>query len=455
MKNLLLIVVLAVVLVIAIVLTRKIQQRSEPPVPPPVAEEPIVPREIEIGDDATWFDMAYRGLTGEKGTMQYGFAMGYGTPGNIEETPFIKAVRKRAKNDVHLAYNPSFTDRTLSAVEAEGREAKLFYFDCDGNGKISDDEIFAPADVEEYSSSSKQYRFITSDFPLKSTAGEEVPFRAQLGASFYGDQDTLSCMWSPACVLEGQAEVEGGETKLILFMAGLDGDFTRFGRASYALMPAGQDLEYPPRATLSSLIFHNDKFYQLRFEGSCEEGNTLRVALVPDKSPTGHLAVDIKAAEDLKAKVSYATVKGASDKSIHFRMSGSQQFPVDQYVLESGQLEYGKDEDTNWSVSFSQGPKFSIEQGETSTLNLGEPKMAVSSIDENKRYHPEAEDRDTFSANERIYLGPKITGLKGEVYSRFRKQDKAGGGGYEDLEPHLTITDSSGTEIVSQDLEFG
>jgi hypothetical protein len=416
-----------------------------------VREQPIIPRKIEIGDEAVWFDMTYRGLTCEKGTMRYGFAMGFGRPSNIEDTDFIKAVRKRARNGVHLVHNRYFTDRTLSAVEAEGREAKLFYFDCSGDGKLSDDEIFTPTNTEEYGST-KQYSFVTSDFVMESQAKKTVSMRLKLTASFHGTQDRPSCMWSPACILEGEAEVDGGKAKLILFMGGLSGNYTEFGRASYALLEADQgDMEYPPRATLSSLIFHNDKFYQLRFEGSHEDGKTLRVALVPDTSPTGHLAVNIKGREDLKAEVSYATVKGASDKSIHFRIRGSQEFPVDKYVLDSGQLDLGESEDAKWSVSF-KGPEFSIEEGETSVLEFGEPKMTVSSIDENNRYSPDVKERDTFSTNDRIYLTPKVVGLKGETYSRFRKRE---GNRYSDVEPHLTVTDSSGKQIVSKNLEYG
>ena len=445
-------VVILVVIVIALVVMKGTKTQPPSPVVRHTPEEVIRPRPIEIGDDATWFDLEYRGLTCREGEMQYGFAMGYGRPGDMEDNAFITAVRQRADQDIHLVYNRSFGDRTLSAVETEDRAAKRFYFDCNADGKLTDDEIFEPVTFRE-SGSSKEYSFVTSDFSVAQEEDQPVPLRVKVSVSFYGQQDQPQCMWSPACILEGSAIFDGSEKRLLLFMGGLDGEFDRYGRSSYALLEADQDMQYPPRATLSSLIFHEGTFYQLRFEDAPEPGRPQRVALVEDTSPTGLLAVELQGSEALAARVGYATVKGKADKSIHFQVRKTQQFPVDEYVLEQGQFQFGQNEEFDWTVSFSEGPEFRIEDNKTSTLELGEPQLAVSSVDEHKRYSSDVKDLATFTSQDRIYLSPKVTGIKGEAYARFQKRDD--GGRFNDVKPHLVIKGPTGEEIVSQDLEYG
>ena len=76
------------------------------------------------------------------------------------------------------------------------------------------------------------------------------------------------------------------------------------------------------------------------------------------------------------------------------RARASQRLPVDEYVLQRGQFQFGADDNHSWSVSFSEGPEFCISEGTTAMLELGQLRMAVRSIDERKRYRPDAEDRD-------------------------------------------------------------
>ena len=317
---------------------------------------------------------------------------------------------------------------------------------------MTDDEIFEPVNVKDYVNS-KQCNFVTSDFSMARESGQPVPYRVKLAVSFYGEQDEPQCMWSPACILEGTASFRGSQERLVLFTAGLDGDFDRYGRSSYALLAGEQDVQYPPQATLSSLIFHEDTFYQLRFEDASEPGRPKRVALVEDTSPTGLLAVKLQGSEALTARVDYATVKGKADKSIHFGVRKTQQFPVDEYVLEQGQFQFGQNDKFDWKVSFSNGPDFRIDDNRTSTLELGKPQLAVSSVDERKRYGSDVKELDTFTSQDQIYLSPKITGITGEAYARFQKRDD--GGRFNDVKPHLIIKGPTGKEVVSQDLEYG
>ncbi len=402
-------------------------------------------------------DLSYLGLDCGPGQMQYGYAYGYGRPSSVEDTPFIAAVQKQAKNEVHVVYNPSFPDRMLSAVETVEREAKRFYFDINADGKLSDEEVFEPV-VNQQGPNWKEFSFVTSDFSLTSKKGGEIPFRAKLGVNFYGTQDRPSCMWSPACVLEGTAQIGDKKQRLMLFVGSLEGDYFEYGRSRYALLDPEKEYQYPTQSRLSSLIFYEGAFYKLKFEGSFEEQGSLRAILVRDTSPTGTLAVELQGQEKLGAKISYANVDGKSDPTVHFKIQASQEFPIGRYVLQNGQFQFGLENNFNWQVGFSEGPDFSIEDGKTVTLKLGDPEMTVRSVDENKRYTSEVQDLDRFSSNSRIYISPMVSGADGETYTRFQKTQGILGAlsrRFSDVKPHLIIKGPSGDNLVDQDLEYG
>lgn len=444
-------VTVAVVVLVLVLRDAKEPARTASPARSPGAQEgPLEPAPIVIGEDAICFNLAYRGLTCQAGQMEYGFAIGYGRPGSVKDNAFIEAVRTRAAGDVEVVYNRGFQDRPLSAIEIVEQQAKRFYFDANGDGKLSDDEVSEPVKTRD-DPNWRQYDFVTPDFSLASAQGEEVPFRAKLSASFYGDSAEPSCMWSPACVLEGTSKINGKDLRLLLFTGGFEGEFFRYGRASYAFLDPREDPEYPPRAILSSLVFHEGTFYQLRFDGTHKEEN-LRAVLVKDTSPIGDMTLTLQGREALAARISYAAVKGKVDESIHFRIQQTQEFPVGQYVLNSGRFEFGRDDAYDWQVSLSKGPDFTIEQGQTAALELGPPKLVVSSVDENERYNAEMQNLDTFASSNNIYLTPVVEGADGETYSRFQKRDAQQ---FADVTPHLTIKGPAGQEIVSENLVPG
>ena len=417
----------------------------------PMEPEPE-PRAIDIPEDAVRFDLSYRGLSYEKGSMQYNFSYGYGL-GKHDETPFLKAVKKRAVNETKVVYFPGFTQQKYSVVEYQDRQAEKFYFDCNGDEKLAADEVFTPINVTE-SGSSKRCDFVTSDFSVTDQKDRQYRFRARLGVSFYNGQTEPQCMWSPACVMEGSAPFEGKDTKFVLRLGNMDGLFTQWGRSQFSLIPSDADTGgYVPQSRLSSLVFHDGTYYQLRFEDRDDEAGKITAVLVEDKTPTGKLAVKLQGKEAMDATVSHASVSGADDKTIQFSIGNSQEYPADQYVLKSGQFSYGTSAKHDYSVDFSEGPSYTITANNTASVVMGNCDVAVSSIDENRRYYSDVKEQAEFDKDMNVYLSLKVRGAGGELLTRFKK--RGGNDQYQDIKAHMTITDTNGKTIESQDLEYG
>jgi hypothetical protein len=417
----------------------------------PMEPEPE-PRAIDIPEDAVRFDLSYRGLSYEKGSMQYNFSYGYGL-GKFEETPFLKAVQERAVNETKVVYFPGFTQQAYSVIEYQDTQAEKFYFDCNGDEKLAEDEVFTPINVTD-SGSSKRCDFVTSDFTVTDQKGRQYRFRARLGVSFYNGQTEPQCMWSPACVMEGSGPFKGKDTKFVLKLGNMDGQFTQWGRSQFSLIPSDEDTGgYVPQSRLSSLIFHDGTFYQFRFEGRDEEAGKVTAVLVEDETPTGKLAVKLEGKEAMDAAVSYASVSGADDKTVQFSIRNSQEYPADQYVLNSGQFSYGTSGDHDYSVDFSKGPSYTITADTTASVVMGNCDVAVSSIDENRRYYNDVKELAEFDKDMSVYLSLKVRGVGGALYTRFKQRD--GNDQYQDIKPHMTITDASGKTIESKDLEYG
>ena len=84
-------------------------------------------------------------------------------------------------------------------------------------------------------------------------------------------------MWSPCCVLEGQATLAGEPMRLVLYANGFSGSFTTFGSCSFALLPAGQKANEPvSRDTLSSLIQYQGTFYRVNLAGTHAKDQTVK-----------------------------------------------------------------------------------------------------------------------------------------------------------------------------------
>ena len=188
-----------------------------------------------------------------------------------------------------------------------------------------------------------------------------------VGDSYGGDQ--MNYMWSPSCLLEGQAHFAGEPMRLFLYDNGFSGSFNVFGSGAFALVPVSQTLEgYMPRDILSTLICRDGKYYKLSLDGSHEKGKTLQVKIQKDTSPTGRTAFGLKGKEPLKTRLTSARIAGASDKTIQFNTGNAQTvIPVGQYKLSSGYVCYGVESDDQWQVNFDAGPAFTIAEDETTS----------------------------------------------------------------------------------------
>ena len=407
--------------------------------------------------DAVAFDLKYRPETGGADDIRYFSFWGYGGSRNEATTnSFLQEVRQKAAG-LYYVQNPSFPGRQWAAVEYHGRQVSALYFDLNANGHFEENERIPPTRAAE-----KSVDFITPDFMQTAEGGGQTLCRALLQANFWGGGSEPNCMWSPAAVLEGKATLNGRPARVLLYADRPGGTFERYGASSCSLLagepgkgPTGQS--YVPRETLSSLIASEGRFYRLSVEGRRSNGLPARVVLLKDTSPTGVLAVKLASSNALQTAVGSLYLSGANDKTVFFRLSAPKEkvsLPVGTYAVNSGAMTYGTSNARDWEVSFSQGPRASIQSNETAEVALGHPTLKVRAIEEKDRYGSAAVERATFKAGTRIYLEPRVAGKSGELLTRFR-HPTAGRGEKADRPPKVTITGPDGKQVLSTTMEYG
>lgn len=399
---------------------------------------------------AAVFELKYRGLSMPDDPLAARSYFGFGERETTSD-PFVRAVKERvAESDI--VYNGSLSNAQWGVVELKDKKPVAFYFDTNGDGKVSDDERFPllPASRPGF----YPYAFITSDFLLRTKTGQEIPFRALLVGYPMGDR--IGYMWSPSCVLEGQASLAGEPLRLVLFPRNFAGSFTTFGACALALLPIGQEPKgIVSRDPLSSLIQYRGTFYRVKLSGTHEKDKTVRVTLEKDTAPTGQVALALKSKEPAKARLTHSALLGVTDRTIHLRVTdGLIALPGGQYTLSSGTVNYGAQSDDEWQVAFTEGPGFTMEAGQTGKIELGAPTVTISAIKEQDRYASDVKERTTFPRGTEIYLAPQIKGTAGEVYGRF-SQKGTGSNPMTDFKTHLTILGPDGKQVVSTDMEYG
>ncbi len=441
-------VILAVVVVVTVVVIRRFQ--SVPVSPPSAAPQTAGERAEPL--EAVAFDMQYRGLTGPDDPLGHRSFWGFGGGGETE-SPFVQAVKQRVQ-DYDTVYNALLPNAPWSVVELKDKKPVALYFDLDGDGKLTDNEKIPPT-LSSNPRPSHEFAFVTPDFTIRKEDGREIPFRVLLVANLWGGE-RMNYMWSPCCVLEGQATFGGEPMRLFLYGQGFTGSFTTFGQCSFTLVPAGQKIEgYVPRTTLSSLICHDGAFYRLAFAGSHESNKTLRLTLQKNTSPTGQVALQLKGKDAIKTRLANATINGATDNSIQFNTYNAQSaLPIGDYKLSSGSTLYGVESDDQWQVNFSEGPAFAVAKDQTTGVDLGELTLSVKSVAEQDRYRNDVKEKAVYAKGTSIYLSPQIKGKAGEVYSRF-SQKQAESNQWADVKPHVSILDADGKEVASADMEYG
>ena len=426
---------------------------------PPQFSEPVAAIDTEVDpnamnfpeppEGAIVFDMAYHGLGGGEDELRYNSYWGFG--GQEKETPFIKALKKNVKN-IKLVYNPNYENAQWSAIEMKKDKPVAFYFDLNADGKVSENEKFLPV-KEDYSAGRITSEFVTPDFIMNSKEGDKIPFRTLLQVNFYNQSSTPSCMWSPSCVLEGTSTINGEQTKLILFSNGFNGSFSDFGRGAYYLKndeeKVGRNIS---RHNLSSIINYNGQFYTMKMEGTHAQDKMVRVLLEKYTGSSGELTVKLAGNEELTSEFTSASIKSTKDQNINFTLSGKQdKLPVSEYKLNSGYVNYST-QDNKWRLNFTEGPEFAINTDETTTIELGKPILAVSAIDESKRYENDTKEQTVYAKGKTILLSRKVTGVAGENYGYFWNNNSNRS---ESIKPEIKIVDSDGKEVASREMEYG
>jgi len=420
----------------------------------PLRGEPASTSDQGQPPETVVFDLKYRALTGQEDPLSYRSYWGFGGP-PATNVAFVEAVKKQVKESDEV-YNGALPEaQRWSVVETKDKKPVALYFDLNADGKLSDNERILPSSTSRPQSGGYEFAFVTPDFTIRQENGREVLFRAMIVADSFGG-DRMNYMWTPSCLLEGQATFAGEPMRLFLYDNGFDGSFDSFGRSSFALVPVSQPLEgYVPRDILSTVICRDGKYYKLSLDGSYEKGKTLQVKLQKDTSPTGRTAFSLKGKETLKTRLTYATIAGATDKTIQFNTGNAQSvIPVGQYKLDSGSVCYGVESDDAWQVNFNQGPAFAIAKDETTPVEIGGLVLTIKAVDERQRYNGDVKEKTTFAKETPLYMSLEIKGKAGEAYTRF-SQKGTGDNQWTPIKPHVSILGADGKEVASTDMEYG
>ncbi|MHC4440876.1 MAG: hypothetical protein ACYS3S_26300, partial [Planctomycetota bacterium] len=320
--------------------------------------------------------------------------------------------------------------------------------------KVSDNEKILPIQNPE-SSSYDRTEFVTPDFVMKTRDNRQVPFRALLQATFYG-QARPQCMWSPSCVLEGTSTLNGQPVKLILFTNGFTGSFKDFGRSSISLQTDKEETSsYISRDMLSSIINHNGQFYNVEFNGRHEKNSAVRAILTEYTGDTGNLTTQLTGNTNLEAELSSATVAGSKDETVRFKLASEQtKLPTGSYRLNRGNVNYSADNGDKWRLDFQEGPEFTIDADKTCKVEIGKPVLSISAVEENKRYQHDVKEQTVYPEGTNVYISRIIKGKGGELYGRF-SQTQENSRRYSDIQPDLKIIDSEGKEVAAAKIKYG
>jgi hypothetical protein len=305
--------------------------------------------------------------------------------------------------------------------------------------------------------------FVTPDFEVKS-AGKSSPYRVFAQAQMY--DKTCNIMWSPSCVLEGTAKLNGKEQRLVLYdVSPGTADYAKFGssRISLAATKPSKEAEntYPHmnRVSLSRVLRLDNKYYEVRFSEDKQQA-----LLKPSTLPIGSLQLAIAGSADMKSSEPYLTLVGDKDKDVNFSVSTGKnktELPALAYRIQHGNLSYwagpgenpGQKQETRknlWQCDFKDGSAFTVLPKQTASVEIGKPELSITAVDERKRNQTNVTTQTLFHKGDSVYLSRVVKGKAGEQYGRFRQGDDWNGN-----KPTYKITDAANAVVTSGTLEYG
>jgi hypothetical protein len=391
--------------------------------------------------------MAYRGLSGTKDDITYGWSMGMGQ--DDESSEFLTQVRQK-KPGILPVYNSRFKHAEWSGLDVTDGLPTLLYLDLNADGTLDHNESLSPLE-----SDSEKTTFLTPDFYACSPDGIHRLCRALLIVSTYDPDQPPSCMWQPASLLAGEVTLQGKAQKLLLFSADLNGHFNGFGRGGIALLNAIEDHKgYVTRETLSRVIKQNDTFYTVFIQPGDQDFSGAQVVLRAYHGDLGRMAVTLPAQTKGKSRLRALKIVGHDDPGVVINIKGDRaELPVRTYTLQSGTLMYGQDDTEDWQAEIECSQAIVVKANETTAVILNKPQLGIHAIDQKRRYDTKAKPGSRFKKGTTVYLTRNLAGKAGEVYGQIYRIDQ--GTRYDYVLPHLVIMNDAGTPLVSTDLEYG
>jgi hypothetical protein len=365
-----------------------------------------------------------------------------------QSTEFLTEVRQASPGIISVC-NFHFKGAEWSGLEVSNGKPSRLYVDLNADGRLEPGESISPL-----MSDPKTTTFLTPDFYVTGDDRTQRLLRVLMIASIYDPNQSPSCMWQPASLLEGEVTLHGKAQKILLFAADLENRFDRFGLGGVALVNANEPVKgYVPRQTLSRMMNHDGTYYSLFVQPGDRDFNKAQMVFRPYNGDLGSMAVTLP---DLSIPLQLRSLKivGHEDPGIVMNIQGGQaDLPVGQYRLQSGALGYGQDNTGDWSIQFNSTQAVSIHTDQTTTVSLGKPTLTIQAVDYNKRYNADEKPGTVFKQGTVIYVTRNLVGKTGEVFGRIIRNDQDNR--YEYVKPHLTITDPAGHSLVSTDLEYG
>ena len=425
---------------------------------PPVVEQakPNLPSADQLGEKTT-FEVTYRGMTGKEDDLQIPGGWGFGEA--REENAFVRATKKKVKNDLYISQNHFLYDRQFAPIEYKDRQVLYVYFDLDADGKLSDNERLNPADVSERNRRGNDSTvFMTPDFTITNEQGQKTPFRIMLWVGFYGDNKEPNVTWSPTGLYEGLADLNGQPMQLYLYPDFSSKCYAKYSRSRYGLVPASQDKsEYVPQATFSSLVVHDKRFYRMTLDEVNPSTQSMKISFIEDKTLRGKIALKVNGKEEFKHSLNHSILNGAEDGTVHFNIQrGMDQLPVGDYFISYGSFAYGKEKPEGYSTSFQNVPAFAVKKDQTTTIELGKPEIKIQAVEQNERYDRNKTYKTEFSEGTEVYIDASFVGIAKETYRGFDKRvHKEDYIKNESIKARILIKDSQGSEVVNKELEYG